>query len=228
MSIADATVANGLTPSELVLFFADQFAPKGSMTQGKEDLLLGEGNVAVNPLSETLVTVALLWLRQAGAAKLEHRSKKALFGLMTKQIVEVQRAGTPAAAPRPNTLEALLLNALPSHPTEVHTFVYEFLREDMSWPQQFLVDLVKTGVADTGLIRLEKVKKMMIFTSTKAVLGEGAREAIAGRGADGARSLLQAAEQQPELFNALKAEVKKGINARVERSDPSDSSSSFD
>src|SRR3954452_20348415 len=105
MSTSDAAVS--LTPSEEALFYADQLVPRGSMLKGKEDALLVEGSVALNPLADLLFSVAILALEKAGTVRLEHVQKKALFGLMKKQVVEAHRAGAQAPFPA-GTLEEVL------------------------------------------------------------------------------------------------------------------------
>jgi hypothetical protein len=208
-----------LTPSEEALFHADQLVPKGSMLKGKEDALLAEGSVAVKPLAELMFSVAILALEKAGTVRLQHVQRKAMFGLLKKQVVEVHRAG--AAAPFPTgTIEALLARQVPaSGAIDAVDLVYHFFTRDMQWPQQLVLDVAKSGLGERGLLKLENTKKMLVFTTVKATVPDEVRAALAGRAPDAVRALVKDAEGRGELWKHLQAQVQSGLARRTEAPD---------
>ncbi|MDB4949730.1 MAG: hypothetical protein JWM27_2379 [Gemmatimonadetes bacterium] len=216
MSTSEAAV--DLTPSEQALLFADQFAPKGSVMKGKEPLLLGEGTVAVNPLAETLLSVALLALEKAGAVRLEHTTRKVLFGLMKSRAVDVQPTGKASGFPA-GTLEARIERRLSGQPSHAVDVVYRFFDADMKWPHQFVLDVAKAGLGDRGLVTLEETKKMLVFTTVKATVTPERRAALQAVGSSAARALIQGAEGRGELWKTLQAQVTSGIARRTEAQD---------
>jgi hypothetical protein len=217
MSTSEAAVT--LAPSEEALFHADQLVPKGSVLKGKEDALLAEGSVAVKPLAELLLSVAILALEQAGTVRLEHVTKRSLFGLLKRQVVEVHRAGPAAPFPK-GTLEELLSRHLPAGGgITTGDLIYAFFPEDSRFPQQVVIGAAKTALGERGLLTLEKQKKLMIFVSTRASVPPEVKAALQGRAPDAARALVKAAEGRGELWKHLTHGVEHGLLRRTESND---------
>jgi len=221
MSTSDAALS--LTPTEQVLVYADQFAPKGSMLNGKENLLLGEGNVAVNTLSEVLLSVAVLALEKAGAARVQQVTRKSMFGLIKRQVAEITPTGTPASFPD-GSLEALLAAKLGSAPIDMDDLVYEFFADDLKWPQQFIVDVAKAGLSERGILHAEKSTKLLMFTTVKATVAPEHKAALQAGAPTDARALVKAAEGRETLWTVMNKQAGSGLARRTEASDSSSDS----
>ena len=221
MSASEASVS--LTPSEQALIYADRFAPKGSMLKGKENLLLGEGNVAVNPLAEVMLCLALLGLEKAGTVKLQQATRKSLFGLIKRHVIEVTPTG--GAMPYPEgSLEALLARNLTSAPVDFGDLVYAFFQDDMKWPHQFILDVAKAALGDRGVLQLESTKKMLVFTTVKATVAEDRKAALlAGTPAE-AQALMKAAEGRGTFWTEMVKQASSGLLRRTERDVPDNTS----
>lgn len=205
-------------PSELVLLFGDRFAGPGSAAKGKEELLTGAGTVATNDLGENVLVAAFLALEEAGLLRLEQRTRKALFGLLKSQTVFAVPTGTGHAWSA-GSIEARLLAAVGRGETEVEDVVYAFFGDDQGWPRAWVLEQVKEGLLDRGLLGREEVKKMKIFTSTRYTLPEPTREMLRGESADGVQALLRAAEGRgPGFLAALRKRIGAGLSRRTERS----------
>lgn len=211
------------TPSELVLLLGERFAGPGSMGKGKEELLTGAGTVATNDLGETVVLVALLALEQAGQIRLEPRTKKVLFGLMNRQTMVAVPTGRTQPWPA-GTVEQRLLAAVGPAETTVSDMVYHILDSDVAWPRQQVLEEIKTGLAQRGLVAREEVKKLKIFTSYKFTLPEATREMLGSGSDEPAQALLRAAGQRDaEFMKLLRKQIDTGLDLRTEsRSDSSD------
>ncbi|HET6763230.1 MAG TPA: hypothetical protein VFH27_06150 [Longimicrobiaceae bacterium] len=220
MSTSEAGI--NLTPSEQTLVYADQFAPKGSMLKGKENLLLGEGNVAVNTLAEVMLSVAVMALEKAGVVRMQQVTRKSMFGLIKRQVVELTPTGTKASFPDA-TLESLLAARLGSAPIDVDDLVYAFFSDDMKWPQQFIVDVAKSGLSERGILHAEKTTKLLMFSTVKATVAPEHRAALQAGAPTDARALVKDAESRGTLWTVINKQAASGIGRRTEASDNSGS-----
>jgi hypothetical protein len=225
MSTSEAAVT--LTPTEQALLYADQFAPKGSMLKGKENLLLGDGNVAVKTLAEVMLSVAVLALEKAGAARVQEVTRKHLFGLVKRTVVEITPTGTPARFGE-GSLEERLSRLFRGAAIDFDDLVYALFEDDMKWPQQHVVDVAKTGLSERGVLQVERAKKLLMFSTVKAtVVPERKAELLAGAPTD-ARALVKAAEGRGTLWATMLKQAASGLTRRTEASNSGDYPSSSD
>ena len=204
-------------------------AGPGSAASGREELLTGAGAVAVNDLGESVLVAAFLVLEEAGLLRLEQRTRKAFFGLLRSRTVFAVPTGTGIEWPA-GSIEARLLAAVGRGETEGDDVVYAFFGDDQGWPRAWVLEQVKGGLLDRGLLGREEVKKLKVLTSVRYTLPEPTREMLRGESAEGVHSLLRAAEGRgPGFLAALRKRIGAGLSRRTERSsgdrDHGDSSS---
>jgi hypothetical protein len=203
-------------PSELVLLFGDRFAGAGSFTQGKEELLTGNGTVAQNELAQNVLVVALLAMERAGEIRLAQEKKKALLGLMTKQAVVAEATGSRAAWPA-GSLEGELRETINGSRPEVWDVVSRWLGNDMRSPEGYVLDRVKRGLVGRGLVQREEKRTMKIFVSHSDSLPDATRALLAAESPDALLGLLRDGARG-EMVDLLRKQVAKALNLRTESS----------
>jgi hypothetical protein len=210
--VSDAESASAtFAPSELVVLFGDRFTPEAGMLASKEEVLTSGVKVNAEKLMNAAVGAALWAVHRSGAATLELRQGKALFGLMKTQKLHVVRGAGTAGFP-PHSLESRIVEASASGP-EVQKLLEAYIGGEVADPPARVLALIKAGMAERGLLGREERTSMMVFTTVAYTLPQGTRAAAEGAGVDAVQALLRDAEQrEPALFK----EVQKDIDgARV-------------
>ncbi len=163
MSIPGAT----LSPSELVYLNGEKFSQKAELFNRIKLMHLDQG---VNNAQLVQMTVAAAFLanEQAGALRLELRSKKALFGLTSVQALYAEPCGVRPPWPN-NTLEALLPTyaerfKVEKNSNEVYTILYAWMREDFMSPFDEVISRIQYGLGSRNLLGMREEKKLKIFT----------------------------------------------------------------
>lgn len=225
MSEVQAQVGSArLTPSETVLLHGDRFAGEVGMMRNKEELLAVEKKVSTDQLAEAALAALVLGSEQAGGIRLEARTKKVLFGLMSRQTLYAERAGD-ARWPE-GTLEALFRARLGAEPREVSDLLYDMLEHDTSVPADDVLDRIKQGLFGRDLLEREEVKKLKIFTTYRYRLAPATLDLLREQPAEPVRRLLDECERsRPEVWQLLKKHVGSALSRRTEQSD---SDSSYD
>src|SRR5687767_9236088 len=91
----DVSTAPTFAPSELVILFGDRFAPQAGLLASKEEILTSGVKVNSEQLMNAAIKAALYTVHRSGAARLQVRAGKALFGLMnTQKLFLLQGPGT--------------------------------------------------------------------------------------------------------------------------------------
>lgn len=207
-----------LTPSEAVLLQPERFAPRDTLfTVGFEPVLGGE-KVALAPLAETLLVVALLANRRADALRLEIRPKKALFGLRTVRPLVAEVTGTNPGWPA-GTLEAAVLGVLAGGTREAYDVLYAALREDQMNPASWVTVLAMQGLHARGLMEAREKKALKVFTVTEMVPGPELEGVVRAHGSAAEEALLREAQERTEEWNALRKAASGAISARTESRD---------
>jgi hypothetical protein len=208
----DVPTAPTFAPSELVILFGDRFAPEAGLLASKEEILTS--GVKVN----SAIKAALYAVHRSGAAKLQVRAGKALFGLMnTQKLFLLQGPGT-ATFPA-GSLEAYLLEQAVLE-TEVEGVLKAFIGEEVSNPPQRALGLIKRGLSERGMLEAEMKKSLLVFATIDYVLPAATRMAAEAESVEPVLQLLRDFEQrEPELDKA----AQKAIDgARVAMTSSSD------
>lgn len=193
-------------PSELVVLFGDRFTPEAGMLASKEEVLTSGVKVNAEKLMNAAVGAAVWAVHRAGAATLELRQGKALFGLLKTQKLHVVR-GTGGAAFPPHTLESRIVEASYSAP-EVQKLLEACIGGEVADPPARVLGLIKAGMAERGLLGQEERKTMMVFTTVAYTLPETTRAAAERESLDAVQALLRDAEQrEPALFKAVQKDI---------------------
>ena len=204
----DVSATPTFAPSELVLLFGDRFTPEAGMLASKEEILTSGVKVNSEKLMNAAVGAAVWAVHRAGAATLEIRPGKALFGLMKTQKLHVVRGAAPSTFPA-HSLESRIVEASASGP-ELQKVLEAYIGGETMDPPARVLALMKAGMAERGLLGTEERKTMMVFTAVAYTLPDTTRAAAEAASLDAVQSLLRDAEQrEPELFKA----VQKAIDA---------------
>ena len=212
---------NPLTPSEVVFLNGEQFAKKVML--GNVDLLHSDEKVSLAQLAQAIVAAAILACEAAGAIRLEVRERKAMFGL--RKVRDLFAVPTEPREKLPeHSLEAtfadLAIHLAPKDNHDIYTMLYHWLREDAVTPWNTVMELLKAGMAERGMLDATEEKKLKIFTVTHYAFPERTARLVRGQPAGPVKALLENCERtRPEVWEKLEASIKKAIRARTESTD---------
>jgi len=213
--------SNPLTPSEMVFLNGELFAKKVML--GNVDLLHSDEKVSIAQLGEAILATAMLACEQAGAIRLEVRERKGMLGL--RKVRELFAVPTTPRENLPeNSLEAvfydLAVNLAPQNKNDIYTMLYVWLRQDATAPWNTVMDLMKAGMAERGMLDATQEKKLKIFTVTHYAYPEQTARLVKGQSAGPVKAMLENCERtRPEVWKMLEDAIKKAIRARTESSD---------
>jgi hypothetical protein len=198
--------AAAFAPSELVVLFGDRFAPEAGMLASKEEILTSGVKVNSEKLMNAAFKAALYAVHRSGAAQLQVRAAKALFGLMSTQKLFLLQ-GTGSAAFPAGSLEAYLVEAAVLE-KEVEDVLKAFIEEESSNPPQRALGLIKRGMSERGMLEAEMKKTMLVFTTIDYVLPAATRMAAQAQPLEPVQQLLREMEQrEPELDKAVLKDI---------------------
>jgi hypothetical protein len=132
------------------------------------------------------------------------------------------------ANPRENlpehTLEAtfsdLASRLTPNDKNDIYTMLYTWLRQDVSSPWNTVMELLKAGMVERGMLDATEEKKLKIFTVTHYTFPDRTARLVKGQSVGPVKALLENCERtRPEVWKMLEAGIKKAIRARTESSD---------
>jgi hypothetical protein len=198
------------TPGELVVLFGDRFSEEGGLLGAKEEILTSGKKVLADKVAKAALGAAVLAAEKAGAARLDLRTGKALFGLVKTRKLHLVPGGSPAAFPQ-GSLEAFLAAAAAREPRLEDALARAIGEETYNADEQ-AITVVKQGLASRGLLDRVEKKTLKVFTSTSYALPETTRAAAARERPDAVAALLAEAERtRPELY----AEVQKSVTSAL-------------
>lgn len=213
-----APASPAFSPSELVVLFGDRFAPEGGMLASKDEVLTSGVKVHAQKLMDAAVGAAVWAVHGAGAARLEVRETRAMFGLMKKRHVHLVPGAGASAFPA-GSLEAYLAGAASAAP-RLQDVLQAYIAAEVTDPSTRVLALIKAGLAERGLLAREERTTLKVFTTLSYTLPAETRAAAEREALDPVQSLLRDAEQrEPALHGA----VRKAIDgARVMMTESSD------
>lgn len=214
----DVPTAPTFAPSELVILFGDRFAPEAGLLASKEEILTSGVKVNSEKLMNAAIKAALYAVHRSGAAKLQVRAGKALFGLMnTQKLFLLQGPGT-ASFPA-GSLEAYLLEQAVLE-TEAENVLKAFIGEEVSNPPQRALGLMKRGLSERGMLEAEMKKSLLVFATIDYVLPAATRMAAEAESLEPVLQLLREFEQrEPELDKATQKAIDSARVAMTESRD---------
>lgn len=214
----DGTAAPTFAPSELVILFGDRFAPEAGLLGSKEEILTSGVKVSSEKLMIAAIKAALYSVHRSGAAKLQVRAGKALFGLMNTQKLFLLRGPRTASIPA-GSLEAYLLEQAVLE-TEVESVLKTFIGEEVSNPAQRVLGLMKRGLSERGMLEAEMKKSLLVFATIDYVLPAATRMAAEAESIEAVLQLLRDFEQrEPELDKAAQKAIDGARVAMTESRD---------
>lgn len=215
MSDADAV----LTPSEIMVLRGDRFAEPAGMLGYREEVLTSGIKVSTEKLARPLLMAALFANREAGALRLEVQQRKAMFGLVSREVAVAHPGPSPAPWPE-GTLERTLAAMASGGPVEVYDMVMRLIGQDRRDPSGWVIGMVKAGLAGRGLLEVEEKKTLLVFTSAKFLLPEGTRALAESAPVERLQGHLERWQrEQPQLWAAMEKGVRSAITFRTESSD---------
>lgn len=211
-----------LSASELVLLNGDKFAKKVMM--GNIQLMHTEASVSVAQLGQAILAAAVLAVESTRNLQLEVRQKKATFGL--RKVTKLYGDPTPHPVEWPDyCLESQLLQIADQlkqkdGSNQVTNMIYAWLREDSGSPWQTTIELVKSGMAQRGLLEAYEEKSLKIFTVTRYSLPDSTKSLAAQLPIQPVQQLLSNCEgNRKDVWDLLIKQIKKAIKDRTEQSD---------
>lgn len=193
-------------PSELVLLFGDRFAPEGGVLATRDEVLTSGVKVHAQKLMDAAVGAAVWAVHGSGAARLEVRETRAVFGLMKKRHVHlVPGTGSP---PFPaGSLEAYLAGSAAAAP-RLQDVLQAYIAAEVTDPPARVLALMKAGLAERGLLAREERTTLKVFTTVSYTLPPETRAAAEREALEPVQALLRDAEQrEPELHGAVRKAV---------------------
>lgn len=213
---------NPLAPSELVLLNGDQFAKKVML--GNVQLLHSDTSVSATQLGQSILVAAFLAAEAAGNLRFEVRQGKAMLGL--RKVSNLYANPTPQTVLWPEySLEARLPGLAEQLKADqennlVSSLIYTWLQEDSGSPWQSAIDLVKSGLADRGLLNRSEEKKLKLITVTNYTLPESTASLAANYSIGPVKEMLNRCEHnRREIWDLLVKQIKKAISDRTEQDD---------
>ena len=202
--------AASFTPSELVVLFGDRFAEPAGMLGWKEEVMTSGTKVSSDKLAVQALAAALLAAEQAGSVALEPRSRKAMFGLVTKQALHVVPAGGSSSWPA-GTLEAAVVSEAQKQPTVQDLFTAVIGAESQSAANR-VIAMVKAGLAARDLLEVEEKKVLKVFTTAKFTLPAATRAAAERAPLEPVRDLLGRFQQQrPDVWKTVEKDIRAAL-----------------
>lgn len=218
-------VTTTFAPSELVLLNGETFAKKARLMN--TTLLHSEADVSTEELARAILATAILANEQAGAVRLEVRTKKALFGLRSVQALYVEPTGSDSPWPH-GSLEARVGEAARAGKrnkdrNEAAHVVSALLDEDTQNPWAHAISLVTAGLAERGVLEVVEKKRLKVFTSREYVLPAVTREAAAAEDVSFIQDWLEGTKsQRPEVWKLFQDHIKTAVTWRTESDDDID------
>lgn len=212
-----AAPSTTFAPSELVLLFGDRFVGEGSFTRGKEELLTGAGAVAQSDLAREVLALALLAMEHSGEIRIFMETRKALLGLVKREVLVAEATGSRAAWPA-GSLEGELRETINGSRSEIAEVVHRWLGNDMENPDRFVLDRVKRGMVGRGLVHREEKRTMKVFVSHADSLPAATRALLAGEAPDTLLALA-GGDGRGEVVDLLRKQVSRALARRTESSD---------
>jgi hypothetical protein len=208
-----------MAPSELILLNGDKFAKKVMI--GNIDLLHTPVSVSAAQLGQAILASAFLACEQTGAIRLETRQKKAMMGL--RKIINLYATPKDGVEWPAYSLESKIgtiagqLQAGKGD-NEVSNVIYTWLGEDSGSPWQSAIELVKSGMADRGLLDRLQEKKLKVFSVTRYQLPDKTASLVQEIPIAPLQRLLEDCEKmRPEIWKMLVKQINSAIKARTEQ-----------
>ncbi|MBI4278716.1 MAG: hypothetical protein HY660_09690 [Armatimonadetes bacterium] len=217
MSHADVV----LSPSELVLLYADQFCEKPGWGEFEFELPTGKGKVKPEQLAEALLAGAILASEQAGNLRLRVQEKRGFLGRRSKELLA--EAGDATARWPEHTLESQVRPLVEAQPLKVSALIAGLLKETTGsgWTQA--ITLVQNGLLARGLLEIEEVKQRALLgtkTTERHRISERTAQFLTDCPVDPVKRLISECQQShAEVWKLLQEEVKSGLRARTESDD---------
>jgi len=216
-----------LTPSEHVYLNGEKFAAKAGVFN-KTRLMHTDVQVDIKQLAQAVLAAAFITLEQQGTLRLEFHQKKGLLGIGSSNVFCADAVG-PAAPWPVGTLEAALpalsqrLAAQAAYQNQVYILTYTWLEQDSASPFESVFSLVKRGLAGRGLLDSHVETHLKIFKNTVYTLPEATHQLALAQPLQPLQQLMAwYAQNRPEVWKALNDQIKRGIDARQEKTDSDD------
>ena len=208
--------------SELVLLNGEKFAKKVMM--GNIQLMHSEESVSVAQLGQAILDAAVLAVESSGNLQLEARQEKAMFGLRKVANLYANPTPQPVEWPGPcleaQTVQIASRLKVKDGNNQVSNVIYAWLREDSGSPWQSVIELVKAGMAQRGLLEAYEEKSLKIFTITRYSLPDSTKTLAAQQSIHPVQQLLSNCENyRKEFWDLLIKQIKKAIKDRTEQDD---------
>jgi|GEM_PF-5974726 len=216
-----STASLPVTLSEVVLLCGEQFARKLgpiSFSDVQADLPHTPEKVSTNELTRALLTSTFLDLEARGALRLEMQPRKTLFGLRAVPFLQIALEHERPTLPD-GCLEGRVLHAVGDAGglTDLAGALHGFVPRSKQ-PRSVVIDVVRQGLADRGLLAPMRAKMLGVLPVRKYVATDEARDLAARVDARLVRDQFQACERgRPDVWRALSGGIDAALDGLTER-----------
>jgi hypothetical protein len=138
--------------------------PKDADLLAPSELIALRGDkLSLSHPAEAAFVAAFLASEKAGTIRLEVRAEKIFFILWTREVLYAKKGANPCRCPE-HCVESLLARLLDKKPAKVQNIVYSILKADASDPQEQALNIIRSGLTSRGLMEVQKVNFLKVFT----------------------------------------------------------------
>lgn len=212
-------VSSPVTPSEILYYHGDKFAPEGGLS--RTEIPLVEKKVNTGKLAESMLAVAILANEAAGVIRLQPQEKRGFLGLGSSTVLGIQLV-QPATWPE-TSLEAdlysIVYQGYGKQPYSVYDYVYHLWNQDQTNPWEQVVSIVRWGLVRRKLLIADEKRTLKIFVSYSYRIADDQRSWVSQIPLQPVQQLLSNAGLQPDKWKMVTKEISKALSARQEKSD---------
>jgi hypothetical protein len=206
-----------LTPGEVVFLNGEKFTARTGWVGWivGYPLLNADGKVLATDFAVQVYAAAFIASRGAQTISLETREGKGLFGLGVERALYAVPCSTASDWPAGSLEDRILCLAKELEPNNrISNLVSSFLGQDCADPYRAALDLIKTGLAQRGLLECHKARRFCVFTVRHYRLPQRTG-VVAAEQVDAVRKMLDNFQRvHVDVRKLLTREIRRGIDNR--------------
>ena len=209
-----------LTPSEVVYLHGDKFVDTSPFFYCTRLISNGK-SVCVDHLAQLTLASAVVANEQCGIFCFATSQKKTLFGLVPIDQVSILCKDQIVDWPS-DSLEAALVKTarevkLQQNCADIFSVIFAWLENPYPDPYSEVIDRIKYGLVDRGLVIIEEERWFGPFKKQKYRFSEGIQIIDSDPSIDIVKQMIQKFQQyQPVIWKVLLEKIRKAVLARRE------------
>ena len=212
-------VTSPVTPSEIIYYHGDKFAPEGGLS--RTEIILADKKVNTGKLAESMLAAAILANEATGAIQLQPQEKRGFLGLGSSTVLGIQLVQplTWAEASLEADLYSIVYQGYGKQPFSVYDYVYHLWTQDKTNPWEEVISIVRWGLVRRNLLIADEKRSLKIFVSYSYQISEDQRSWVSQIPIQPVQQLISNASIQPDKWKMLTREISKALHARQEKSE---------